>query len=231
MKKTIGIIGGMGPAATVDLFQKIVENTNAHCDREHIHILIDNYPQIPDRTHAIKEGSNAPVSYILEAAGRLEDAGADFLIIPCNTSHYFYDEICAGTSIPVINMIEETAKWIRNKGYKKVGLFATDGVLSSGVYEKYFKNYGIQLLLPDVEEQKAVMHLIYDEIKAGKEPHSDGLNSVIHRMKICGAEAFVLGCTELPIAFRGRKDELFIDVTAILANAAIEKAGYRLKRR
>lgn len=229
VKKTIGIIGGMGPAATVDLFHKIVANTDAKSDSDHIHILIDNYPQVPDRTCAIKQRTNEPVKYILEAASRLEAAGADFLIIPCNTSHYFYEEICAAVSIPIVNMIEETARWICEKGYKTIGLFATDGVLFSGIYEIYFAKYGIQLVLPDSKGQEKVMHLIYNEIKAGKVPNSNELNDEMVRMKACGAEAFVLGCTELPIAFQNRNDEIFIDATEILARVAIEKAGYDLK--
>ena len=92
-KKTIGIIGGMGPLATVELFRQLVVMTKAENDREHIHILIDNFPQVPDRTEAILEGSDRPVALIVEAGRRLIAAGAELLLIPCNTSHYYYEKI------------------------------------------------------------------------------------------------------------------------------------------
>lgn len=96
--------------ATVDLFRKLVEHTQAQSDAEHIHILIDNYPQIPDRTKAVLTGDDSVVEYLAEAARRLADAGADFLIIPCNTSHCFYDALCSRVQIPVIHMIRACAE-------------------------------------------------------------------------------------------------------------------------
>ena len=112
MKKTIGIIGGMGPLATADLFTKIINLTKASKDSDHIHILIDNNPKIPDRTSAILYGTESPLPYLIESANRLVSAGADFLIIPCITSHGFYDELSDNVSIPILNIAEETAKYL-----------------------------------------------------------------------------------------------------------------------
>ena len=115
-KKTIGIIGGMGPMATSDLFGKLISFTDAKCDAEHAHIIIDNYPQIPDRTSAILKGTESPLPYLIESAHRLHEAGADFIIIPCITSHHFIQELEARTGFEFLNIVEETAKYFKN-GY------------------------------------------------------------------------------------------------------------------
>ena len=224
-KKTVGIIGGMGPMATVDLFRKLVEHTVAGSDAEHIHIMIDNYPQIPDRTKSILAGDCKVVPYLVESALRLEKAGAELLVIPCNTSHYFYDLLCREIHIPVIHMIRECAKEVKERGYQKVALFATDGVVFSGIYTSVFAEYGIEVLLPSAEGQKKVMHLIYDEVKAGKTPRPEQLAPEMERLLEQGAQGFVLGCTELPLCFEGIEGN-FIDPTAVLAKAAIRAAGY-----
>lgn len=225
-KKTIGIIGGMGPMATVDLFRRLVEHTDAKSDAEHIHIIIDNYPQIPDRTRAILAGDDSVIPYLVESARRLEKAGADMLLIPCNTSHYFYDRLCKETGIPVMHMIRECAKRAASLGYTRVALLATDGVVFSGVYTTVFAEYGIEVLLPGADGQSKVMHLIYDEVKAGKAAHPEILDGEIDSLKDKGAEAFILGCTELPLAFGTGCSAPLIDPTAVLAEAAILAAGY-----
>ena len=228
-RKIIGIIGGMGPMATADLFRKIIEMTDASCDNEHLHIIIDNNTDIPDRTASILSGSDAPLRYMTEAAERLTSCGADILIMPCNTSHYFYDRLCKSTSAPVINMIRETARLAHEKGCKKLGLLATDGTVQSGVYDAAFAPFGIELIKPDEEGQKKVMHMIYGEVKAGKKADTDALEPTLDSMEASGAEAFILGCTELPIAYASYEGRSFLDPTSILAAAAIKAAGGRLR--
>jgi len=225
-KKSLGIIGGMGPMATVDLFRKLVEHTDAQTDAEHIHIIIDNYPQIPDRTKAILSGDHSVLPYLLESGRRLEAAGAELLLIPCNTSHYFYDILCRELRVPVMHMIRECAKKVLAMGYSKAALLATDGVVFSGVYTSVFAEYGIEILLPSPEGQKKVMKIIYDEVKAGKEPHPEALTQELEELKRKGAQTFILGCTELPLALGETAAGSFIDPTAILAEAAILAAGY-----
>jgi len=229
-KKTIGIIGGMGPMATVELFRLIVNNTRSCVDQDHIHVLIDNNPKIPDRTRAILEGGESPVPAILDSAVKLEKAGADFLVIPCNTSHYFLGEIQEHCSVPVLNMIEETAAFLRTKQIKKVGLLATTGTIRGNVYERFFRPYGIDLIYPNDADQRSVMDFIYFGVKAGNaEFCCDGLLTVVHRLLEAGAETLVLGCTELPV---GKKmyalDFPSVDAMEILARAAVVKAGYPL---
>ena len=160
-KKVVGIIGGMGPGATALLFQKLIDYTDATADSEHIHIIIDNNTSIPDRTAAILAGDDTPAKYICESGKNLEQCGADFLIIPCNTSHYFYDVIQREMNIPVINMIRETAKVCVEKGYSKVGILATTGTCKTHTYDRELQKWGIESIYPDDEGQKKVMEIIY----------------------------------------------------------------------
>ncbi len=230
IKKTIGIIGGMGPLATVDLYDKIVRRTEAASDGEHIHVLIDSNTAVPDRTAAILGLGPSPVPELIKSAKRLEVAGADFLIIPCNTAHYFYDDICSATALPVLHMLRLTAAEILRRKLAKVALLATDGTVKTGIYARLFEENGISCLLPQGEAQRAVMDAIYLGVKAGRRDYDTAaLNKALRALRDAGAEAFVLGCTELPIAFSQYGiDEPAVDPTQILAEAAIREAGYRV---
>ena len=227
MKKTIGIIGGMGPMATVDLFKKIVDYTAASKDSEHIHVYIDSNTDIPDRTEAILHGGKDPVPEMVGSAIRLECMGADFLLIPCNTAHYFYDKICAMVHIPVLNMLEETAREVKRQNITCVGLLATDGTIESGVYDRVFKKYGISVLHPSSLGQKNVMNLIYKGVKAGeKDIDLSGFYGTLEELKQKGAQTLILGCTELPIAFEMYNIQYKnIDPTAVLARSAVACAN------
>ena len=142
MKKTIGIIGGMGPMATVDLMKKVILATDAREDQEHIPILVDNNTNIPDRTAAILGEGEDPLPELLKSADRLTAGGADFLIMGCNTAHYFLPLMMPNLRIPVINMIEETAAFCAREGYKRVGLLASAGTCKSGIYQRALERAG-----------------------------------------------------------------------------------------
>lgn len=230
MKKTIGIIGGMGPQATCDLYEKIIVLTPAQKDQDHIHTIIDSYPQIPDRTASILgEGENC-LPYLIEAAKRLENAGANFIIVPCNSSHYYEDEIKKSINIPFLSILEVVAKKLKQNHSKKTAVLATKGTSSSKIYDKYLNSAGIKAVYPTQDQQKVISCLIYDYIKAGKNP----LNTKIHKqisqllssLKALGCDSFILGCTELPIAFKQMNitGEEFVDSTYELAKAATNKA-------
>lgn len=227
MKKTLGIIGGMGPAATCDLMEKIIELTEASCDQEHLHIISDVNTAIPDRTGAILHGGADPVPEMTASARRLEAAGAAFLIMPCNTAHFFYDAIAKSVSIPVLHMPRLTAAVLKKAGVKKAGVLATDGTIRSGVYAKALEAEGIEPVYPGQEHQAMVMRLIYDGVKARRIPlESIPVEEILAELRRQGAEKFLLACTELPIAFETlgiRQDCL--DPTRVLAFSAVEYAG------
>lgn len=231
VKKTVGIIGGMGSAATALLFQKMIDYTDAKTDADHMHILIDNRPSIPDRTAAILKGDDTPVKKICESGKQLEKMGAEIIAIPCNTSHYFYPYIQEQLEVPVINMLEETAKECKKMGLHSVGVLATTGTKNTGIYEKALKAYEIETIYPDEEEQAVLMALIYDYVKAGKTADCLMFQKELEHMKKEGAQAFVLGCTELPMVFHDEDLGMkFIDSLDVLAKRTVEMAGYTLKQ-
>lgn len=231
-KKALGIVGGMGPEATLDLFGKVIRHTDASCDAEHIRVYIDCHTGVPDRTRAILDGGESPVPYIAESVEKLSAMGAELLLIPCNTSHYYYDEIAALSPVPVMHMIRITAEALKAEGVTRVGILATDGTLRSGVYQRELATCGIGSVCPEGEDQAAVMQLIYDGIKANA-PTFDttAVKKVLDKLRQNGAERIVLGCTELPVAFAryGIDASDAVDATDILAQAAVVAAGYPLK--
>ncbi len=227
MKKTLGVIGGMGPAATCDLLEKIIALTRAASDQEHIHVIADLDTAIPDRTAAILQGGPDPVPELQKSARRLEAAGAEILLMPCNTAHYFYDAVAEAVSVPLLHMPREAAAALKAAGAKKAGVLATDGTVRAGVYEKALREAGVEPVYPSPAMQREVMRLIYDGVKGRKVPlESIPVRDILRDLKAQGAEKVVLACTELPIAFA----ELglmagCLDATRALALAAVRAAG------
>ena len=228
--KTIGIIGGMGPMATVDLIQKIILATDAREDQEHIPILVDNNTNIPDRPAAILGQGTSPVPELLKLAKRLTAQGADFLIMGCNTAHFFLPLMMPYLKVPFLSMIETTAEFCKRQGLKKVGLLASAGTCHSGIYQRALQHAGIEILLPKEQGEAAIHDMIYSGVKAGK-PHYDTteVQKTLQDMAAAGAEAFILGCTEIPLAVSMYHLEgNFLDATQILAEKAVAAAGAKV---
>ena len=233
MKKTIGILGGMGPLATADLLIKIVTMTKADCDNDHIRIFVDDNSAIPDRTAAILAGGEDPVPEMLSALRNLEKCGADCIIMPCNTAHYFLPQLEARTELPFLNVLTVTAKRCAALfPGKTAAILATSGALATGLYQDALQAEGVAYLVPQEQEQKQLMHLIYDLVKASLplHPEADVWRSILTGMRERGADYFILGCTELPIvASTLEEDGPFVDPTSELARAAILFCGYEVK--
>ncbi|MGD1820874.1 MAG: aspartate/glutamate racemase family protein [Pleomorphochaeta sp.] len=231
MKKTAGIIGGMGPQATVDLFQKIVSNTVSDSDNNHIHIIIDNNTDIPDRTKSILEKSDLPLKYLSESAKKLESIGADFLAMPCNTAHFFYDALKETVNIPIINMIEETAKYLQSRNEKRLLLLATTGTIKTNIYQQIFSNFDLEIIVPEETFQEEIMSAIYDSVKKGLPyKNSEKFKTLLSKELNKNIDNVILGCTELPILFEENElHDKVVDPTLILAKAIIKKAGYEIK--
>lgn len=226
--KTLGIIGGMGPAATIDLYKKIVEQTPAEKDQDHIHVIIDSYPQIEDRTSYILHGGKSPAPKLIESARRLEAAGADALIMPCNTAHYFANDIEKAVYIPLIHIVKCSAEAIKKKYpfVRKIGLIATTGTIKAGVYSDILKKYGLETITLNEELENNIMDCIYKGVKAGKtEEYSSLFQKCVDETASLGAELLIAGCTEIPLLIPYIKTNLpVIDATYELASAAVKYA-------
>lgn len=230
----IGVVGGVGPAATVDFMTKIVRNTPARCDQEHIKIVVEQNPQIPDRTeNLIGEGADPTVA-LYATCKKLEADEADLIAIPCNTAHAFVERIQPYLAIPIINMLAETVAFMRRHYPERqtVGLLATSGTMRSRVYHDIIAQAGLQLRVPDVANQARVMNAIYGEqgVKAGFTTGEcqDDLLVALRDVVEQGAQIVILGCTELPLLvvqnddFKvAGKSVVVLDPTEILARKCV----------
>ena len=233
MKKTIGILGGMGPLATADLYRKIVENTKADGDNGHVRVYIDSNCAIPDRTAAILSGGPDPVPEMLSALRNLEKCGADCVIMPCNTAHFFLPRLQAETELPILSMPEITAARCAERfPGRRACLLATRGTLAAGIYDAALARSGVEVLLPGEKERGELMRLIYDVVKASRpiRPEMESWHDLLGTLHGQGADYYILGCTELPIlAAALAHPGPFIDPTLELARAAIRFCGYETK--
>jgi len=227
-EKIIGILGGMGPEATIDLFYKIIKFTPSEKDQDHLRIIIDNNPKIPDRTAAILGKGEDPLPALQKSARNLEKAGVDFIIIPCNTAHYFLSQIQKSVKIPILNMIEETAKEIQKRisPIQKVGLLASIGTYKTEIYHQHFKKYNIEIISPEEKDKEKVLKVIH-AVKAGNlsEKIKKNILKIAQKLIDKRAEAIITGCTEIPLILKeGDIPVPIIDPTQALAKAAVQKA-------
>ncbi|MBC2575911.1 aspartate/glutamate racemase family protein [Peptostreptococcus canis] len=231
---TVGVLGGLGPMATVYFYDMVVEMTDAKTDQGHVDMIIMNRASTPDRTaYIIGESEESPLDIIIKDAKKLENAGSDFLVLTCNTAHYFYKEISNNVSIPVINMVEETVQHAINTGHRKIGILATTGNIQTKLYQSMCESKSVDYYVPDNKIQELVMKLIYDDVKAGKKADMNDFKRVIASLKENGCDCAILGCTELSII---KKDEnlpgdFFVDSSEVLAMKTIEKSGRTLKEK
>ena len=222
---TLGIIGGLGPMATSYFMRLLTDMCSARKDQEHLDIITYSKPSIPDRTEfIIGKSKNNPVPMMTEVGIKLKTMGADALAIPCITAHCFHEELEEGIGLPIINAMEETAKYLKEIGIKCAGLMATDGTIESGVFKKYLDKYDIEVVTP--KSQDLVMKIIYDEVKANKQVDMDIFTAVTDELTNMGAQVVLLGCTELSIVKRDyRVKTNVLDVLEILSRSVLLKAG------
>ncbi len=236
MKKTIGILGGMGPEATAYFYELIVKQTKAETDQDHIKAIIYSNPEIPPRTDAIQKKGPSPAPLLVEGFQRLKDSGADFVVMPCVTAHYFYPEIQNQVGIPLISLLDEAVKWARAEvpELKKAGLVASAGTLETRLFHDAFDKAGIEVIHPEGNEQNQVMAAIFgpEGIKAGSTAgfSKETLVSIARALIARGADAIIAGCTEVPLVLKDQDIPVpLIDPLRIAARACIIEAGYEPK--
>lgn len=225
----VGILGGMGPAATADLYTKIIAATPAERDQDHLHVVIWADPTVPDRSTALLHGGEDPTPWLRRGAEMLVAMGASFIAVPCNTAHAFLPRIAGSIPVPFLHMMEETATAIEvaHPTIERVGLLATSGTVAAGLYQEWFARHHIEVVAPDDETQdRCVMRAIH-LVKSGRTGGEvtalvgEAARQVIDR----GAQAVIAGCTELPLVFNdGDASVPVIDPTMVLARAIVRRA-------
>lgn len=224
---TLGILGGLGPMSGILFCEMLTEHTKADCDQDHLNFLLSSRADTPDRTAFILgQSEDNPTSVMIDEVKKLVSAGADMIAIPCNTAHYFYESIADASDVPVINIIHKTVDFCRFCEYTKVGVISTGGTAASGAYKDVIESAGIEYDTCTPEEQQIITDIIYNEIKRGKRPNVEKFMSVANAMRERGAQAIVLGCTELSILKRNYElGDGFVDSLEVLAATAIRLLG------
>lgn len=227
----LGVIGGLGPLATAYFFELLIQMSDVDNDQEHLEILIHNCPSIPDRTqYILHKSDNNPVIPMIEVGQGLINQGCDLLSIPCITAHYFHKQLSTSLNKPIIHLIEELALFLKKQNYSKVGIMATDGTINSCLFQIELSKYGIEAIVPDSSYQKDVMHIIYNNVKMGRNIDMNCFERVSTHLKQKGAEIVVLGCTELSIVKKNvRLDSYYLDAMELLSAVSLKKCDMKIK--
>jgi aspartate racemase len=221
MNKIVGVLGGMGPDATADFMSRVIRATPADKDQDHLRMLVDNNPHVPNRQEALLRGGEDPGPTLAAMARGLETAGADFLVMPCNTAHAFVHAITEAVDIPLVSIIDATVDACGDAGM--IGVLATDGCIASGVFQEALADRGRVAVLPDKVEMDALMSLIR-RIKAGDTDPDvvAGMRAIAEALAVRGAEVIVAGCTEIPLVLdQGMLDVPLVSSTDALARATV----------
>lgn len=229
-QKRLGIIGGMGPKATAVFMDMLVDHTKAVRDQDHIDMVVLNHASLPDRTEVILSGEKDRFLGAVEKDIRLlEHVGVANIAIPCNTSHYFYQDMQAMTSIPIIHMVDETLQEIarRYEAGSKVGVLATNGTLRSGIYRQTCDKYSMRYHDIDDAMQTEVMRIIYEDVKRDNNVSPDKLEAIIlDLVERAECQCVIIACTELScISISDKAKAHSIDAMAMLVKRSIELSG------
>lgn len=229
MSRIVGILGGMGPLATADLYRKIILATPAARDQDHLHVVIDADPSVPDRTAALRGEAPDPTPWLLRGARRLEAVGVAFIVVPCNTAHAFLPAVRPHVAIPILDMIAETAARVHADfpAARRVGVLATRGTVESGLYHRALAAEGLEAITPDAAAQDRLVGAAIAAVKAGDTSAAVGMLVVEagRGLVAAGAEVLLAACTELPLVLTAANSPApLLDPTQALAEAAVREA-------
>jgi aspartate racemase len=220
-RRIIGVLGGMGPLATVDFMQKVISATPAACDQDHVPLIVYSVPQIPDRVGAVLAGTDEPFPAILAGLRTLETAGAELIAMPCNTAHAWYDRLEASSGVEILHMADAVVRRL-GRTDQVVALMATSGTLRAGFYQRYLATAGCRVLVPSSDIQSIIARSIA-AVKTGAMTEArcffeEAAASLIRS----GADRLLMACTELPLAAYGTEfEQQAIDATVCLAEACV----------
>ena len=220
----VGVLGGMGPAATVDFMSKVIELTGADSDQQHIPLVVSSMPNIPDRSAHLLHGSSSPLPALLHRLHQLEKAGATVIVMPCNTAHYWFPQLRMAATVEMLNLIEEVVAVAQKAHFSKVGLLATSATLATLLYQKALSQTGMECIAPESTLQQEVMNSIY-LCKSGNTTEARQRLEAPYRFLLQqNIEAIILGCTEIPIILAEEvlnKPDYFLDSNKILAQSLV----------
>ena len=230
-KITLGVIGGLGPIATAHFMELIIRMTEADTDQEHLDMILYNRPSIPDRTGYILDPTKPnPLPEMIRVGNALARQGAKLIAIPCMTAHYFHRDLTRYIEAPIVHAIHETAVHLKKHGITKAGIMATDGTVRSKLFQQELQKHGITPVIPGEQGQKCVMSVIYDDIKANRPAEMDKFYFAAKDLREQGAEAIILGCTELSLVKRDYAIGAgYLDAMEVLAQTCVRMCGGKLK--
>ncbi|MBI4176794.1 MAG: amino acid racemase [Candidatus Aenigmarchaeota archaeon] len=226
-KKIVGILGGMGPEATADLYMRIIRifqtKYNAKFDSDYPQIIINSIP-LPDVVEA--EKIDGVYTYLANGIKTLEAAGVDFIVIDCNTVQFLVPSLREDVTIPIIGIPEETLKVAKSYGFNNVGLLATKNTIKMKAFEKEAARFGMAILVPGPEQQNVITDIIMNVLSGNRfEQDKSALRQIIKELESRGAEAIIVGCTDLPLIINNNDSKvLLLDTTEVLAQACIREA-------
>ncbi|MBB5845691.1 aspartate racemase [Mobiluncus mulieris] len=234
MNRTVGVLGGLGPLATVYFLKTVVDFTQAQSDQDNVDLIITQHSSTPDRTAALLDGGESPAPIMAADARKLQDAGAEFLVIPCNTATNFLQAVVEAVDIEVVNIVAETVAEIGRKnagGIKRVAIMATAGTIASEIYQETLQLAGYEALVPSAQLQKEISGIIYGYVKAGQPVSRELFFGIINKLRQNGADAVICGCTELSVVYKDLQitDPTIVDSLATLARLTVIKAGKQLR--
>lgn len=233
MNRFFGILGGLGPQATLNFMQSLIEKTDANKDQEHMNYIAFQHATIPDRTaYILKKTEVNPFPYLKEDVKKLENMKVDFIVMPCNTAHYFYNQLQNETSIPIINMINETIVYIKkaHPTMKKIGVLATEGTIQSNLYQDVMEENRLNVIPTPREIQENINILIYNQVKKKRAINKGLYLQIINQMISLGCELIILGCTELSVINSDMESFPIpvVDAQRVLVEKTIELGGKTL---
>ena len=228
---TLGVIGGLGPIATAHFMELVIRMTDADTDQEHLDMILYNRPSIPDRTSYILDQSKPnPLPEMIRVGNALARQGAGLIAIPCMTAHYFHRELTRYIEAPIVHAIHEVAVHLKKHGVTRAGIMATDGSIRSGLFQRELQKHGIEPIIPGEKGQKCVMSVIYDDVKAGLPAEMDKFRFASDELRAQGAQAIILGCTELSLVKRDCEIGAgYLDAMEVLAQTCVLRCGGKLK--
>lgn len=232
-KKQLGVIGGLGPLATAWFMELVIRMTDAQTDQQHLDMMIYNIPSIPDRTAYLLDPTREnPLPPMIRVGKALAQQGAECIAIPCITAHHFLPQLSREIPIPIIDAVAETVAHLRKFGVSAAGVLATDGTIATKLLQTALESQGIQAVLPAPEDQKKVMDIIYQDIKADRPVNMEKFHRVSDRLRQQGAQVNILGCTELSLIKREHGiGPGYIDALEVLAQQSVLRCGGTLKEK